>query len=159
MARSKCKIEGFDGVDRLFKQISRPQEFCEVAINEAAPILLKATKASVRKAIDNPPSARKTEPERTGQLERSFMATKAKTNQYGTFATIQPVGSRSDKTTGGKPLHYAAQAAFLEWGTKNGQAPSPFRKRAINDAGDECARTMEKAFLREVGKHWTVEEG
>lgn len=151
------RIEGFENLDKLFREISRPQEFCEKAIAEAAPILLESTKDSVHKAIYQPATARKGEPERTGALERSFMASKPKTNQYGSFSSIQPVGSRSDKTSGGKPLHYAAQAAFLEWGTNNGQAPSPFRHRAVKNAEAKCAETMEKTFLREISKHWPVE--
>ena len=159
MAHSKCKIEGFDQIDKLFSQISRPQEFCEKAITEAAPILLKSTKDSVKKAIQNPPTERKGESEITGQLVQAFIASKVKTNQWGSFTSIQPTGTRSDKKSGGKPLHFAAQAAFLEWGTKRGQAPSPWRARAVKDAEDECADTMEKTFLREVNKVWPVEEG
>lgn len=155
----KCKIEGFESLDRLFRQVSRPQEFCEKAVGAAAPILLKSTKRSVRKAIKEPPNARKGESKRTGALERSFMASAPKTNEYGSFSCIQPVGNRTDGKTAdkGKPLHYAAQAAFLEWGTSNGQAPSPFRARAVNDAEKECEKTMEKTFLDEVSKHWLVE--
>lgn len=153
----KNRIEGFENLDKLFKQISRPQEFCEKAIAEAAPILLESTKKSVHKAIYEPATARKGEPERTGALERSFMASKPKTNQYGSFTSIQPIGSRSDKTDGKRLLPFAAQAAFLEWGTSNGQAPSPFRHRAVKDAEGKCAETMEKTFLREVSKHWPVE--
>ena len=156
---NKCKIDGFENLDKLFRAVSRPQEFCEKAVGAAAPILLKSTKKSVHRAIHEPPTARKGEPERTGALERSFMASDPKTNEYGTFTCIQPVGNRTDGKTSdkGKPLHYAAQAAFLEWGTSNGQAPSPFRHRAVKDAEGECAETMEKTFLQGVSAHWPVE--
>ena len=162
MARDKMRIEGFENVDSLFQKLGRTQDFCEKAISEAAPELLEATKKSVHKAIYSPPVQRKQlEAHRTGNLERSFRASKPKTNQYGSFSVIAPVGSRQDRTVTEKkkPLHYAAQAAFLEWGTCQGQAPSPWRARAIKDAEETCARTMEKAVIREVSKIWKVEEG
>lgn len=159
---NKSKIEGFENIDQLFRQLARPQDFCEVAVGEAAPILLKSAKESVHKAIYQPPTprkgARKDGP--TGKLERSFMASKPKTNAYGSFSSIQPVGYREDKTVSkGKKLHYSAQAAFLEWGTNEGQAPSPWRARAIKDAEAECADAMEKTVIREVNKFWEVEDG
>lgn len=160
MAEKAMRVEGFEGVDKLFRQLGNTQAFCEEAVAEAAPTLVKSAKASVHDAIYSPPVQRKTareEGQPTGSLERSFVATKATTNRYGSYCTVGPVGYREGKTTKGAKLHHAAQAAFLEWGTSQGQEPSPWRAKAVKNAENDCQRIMEETVKKEVNKFWPVE--
>lgn len=148
------RIEGFEEAEKLFKRLE-DSKISLKAVDKAAPILLKAAKASLHQAIHNPPTPRKGESNITGALEKSVISHKAKHNSYGAYSTIEPVGKDTTK----KPsINYAGRAAILEWGTSKGLAPSPWRARAIKNAEAQCQKAMESTYLEEVDKIWKVEE-
>lgn len=145
---ANLKISGFDGIDKLFEDLSDFGEIAVEAVNEAAPILEKSMKSAIKT------SAKKGYA--TGQLAASVIAEPAKKNQYGTYSVVHPKG----KNKHGIPNSMVA--AVLEYGRKGGykskrnnkmvttQKPAPFRQKAINDATAKCEESMKETVYKKV---------
>ena len=114
-------------------------------ISDAEGTLLKSTKNAVRNALRD----------KSSRLPDSFVPTGAKTNQWGVYSVIRPVGHDE------KGVAYADKALWLEFGRfrKNNagrkaesieenqiQAASPWRQKAVNDAQAEIERKLERAI-------------
>ena len=139
---ASLKVTGMDEVEKMFDDLMNVKSLAIKAVNKAAPILLDSAKKSVRAAANKGYA--------TGGLENSFAATKAKNNQWGTFAEIKPVGKDN------KGVRYGERAAYLEYGTVvNGSvhaSSAPWRKQAVNKAKTKCEDTMEKVLRDEWKK-------
>ncbi len=137
----KATINGFEDVDRLFEELDQPQYFATKALETAAPYLVEESKKAVQRVTSS---------KATGNLARSFVATKPKKNAYGNFVVVKPVGVDS------KGHSYAARAAWLEYGTTlNGQKKNehkPWRQAAVNAAEAKCTAAMEKVISDEVDR-------
>lgn len=152
---ANLRIEGFDGVDKLFKDLSNIDEIAIEAVNEAAPILEECLKGAIEAAADKGHA--------TGELVNSIVARPAKKNQYGVFSVVGPVGSHSKRPYEKKEMSYAKEAAVLEFGRRGGymsdngkyvthQEPRPYRGKAINAAEARCVKTMEDSVYNQVDK-------
>ena len=153
---ARLTIEGFDDVDKLFAVLGNPREFTTAAVNEAAPILEKATRNAVRQAASKGYA--------TGGLAESFVRTPAKSNKYGTYSVVRPVGGRKTYESDKEEHSYVERACWLEYGRNGGyersdmlrpatsQEPSPFRQKAINDAKAECEEAMKRKVYEAVDK-------
>ena len=149
-------INGFDEVDEVFSKASRPEYFLR-AVESAAPYLVDA----VQSVIESTQGGGR-------KLARSFSATKARTNQYGTYVFVVPTGY--DKNGN----HWATRAACLEYGTvwprskKNAEKihhlnqrglpknpPHPWRDRSLNKARSKCEEAMRETMYAEIDKAWT----
>lgn len=139
---ARAKISGFDDVNKLLDDLSDINKVGLKAVEAAAPHLVKGASSAVRSVA--------TRGYATGGLERSFAATKSKTNKYGAYTIVRPVGKDPD----GK--NYYARGAYLEYGTKlNGlpkNSPQPWRDKAINLSRAKCEEAMEKAVFSAVDK-------
>ena len=139
---ARATISGFDEVDKLLDKLDDMKNISMKAVQEAAPHLVdgaeKAVKASATKGYA------------TGDLARSFVAKKAKSNKYGAYLIVAPVGSDA------KGRKYYARGAYLEYGTTlNGRQknpPQPWRDKAINTARSACEKAMEEVINTEVDK-------
>lgn len=152
---ANLRIEGFDGVDKLFKDLSNIDEIAIEAVNEAAPILEECLKGAIEAAADKGYA--------TGELVNSIIARPAKKNQYGVFSVVGPVGSHSKRPYEKEETSYAKEAAILEFGRRGGykddngrivthQKASPYREKAINAAKTRCEKTMEDSVYNQVDK-------
>lgn len=152
---ANLRIEGFDGVDKLFKDLSNIDEIAIEAVNEAAPILEECLKGAIEAAASKGYA--------TGELAASVIARSAKKNQYGVFSVVGPVGSHSKRPYEKNETSYAKEAAVLEFGRRGGykdndgrivthQDPSPYREKAINTAKARCEKVMEDSIYSQVDK-------
>ena len=149
-------IDGFDGVERLFSDFSRYAEGITIkAVEKAAPILEEEAGKSLQESTGKGKKRYS-----TGKTTRSFSHTKVKTNKWGTFTAVRPIGS--DK----KGVPYSDKAKWLEYGRyhRNNagrkatldenmiQEPRPWVQRAINRAQRKCEDAMQDAVFSEVDK-------
>ena len=151
---ARCKIEGFDELDKMFEQLSKPQHFQLKAVKAAAPILVKSARDSIRSTGGSE------------SLARSIEASEPKENQYGVFSIIKPEGRNRKKGTS-----YVQLAAYHEYGTvwprrqkdadkiRHGkqkgmkkQESHPWRDKAVNGARSKCEETMINTVFQEVDK-------
>lgn len=138
-----CKVSGFEGVEKLFDDlVANTDRMTLEAVNAAAPYLVESAEKAVKSAAHKGYA--------TGGLAKSFTATKAKKNQYGTYAVVKPVGKDD------KGVSYGARAAYLEYGTTvNGKLhneSAPWRQKAVNNAKEKCQKAMEESIYKELDK-------
>ena len=148
------RIDGFDELDKMFENLSKPQYFETKAVKAASPHLVKAAKNAIKDAGGS------------DDLARSIGATEPKENVYGTYVVVKPEGRRVSDGT-----YYAKLAASLEYGTvwprkkedaekihhadkagKPKNSPRPWRDKAINAAREKCEEAMVQAIFSEVDK-------
>lgn len=156
---ANLRIEGFDGVDKLFKDLSNIDEIAIEAVNEAAPILEECLKGAIEAAADKGYA--------TGELVNSIIARPAKKNRYGVFSAVGPVGTHSKRLHEREETSYAKEAAILEFGRNGGyayydknneckmvthQEPRPYRENAIKTAKTRCEETMEESVIRRLNE-------
>ena len=145
---AKLKLEGLEELDNLIKGLSDlGSDINEVAkdcINAAAPTLENALKKNIR-SVTNRKDKRTGKPYSTGELERSIAATEAKTNAYGNFAAIRPVGTDANGVRNGEKL------AYLEYGTSEQEA-RPVMQKSINEAEPQTKEIIQKHFEEHVQK-------
>lgn len=139
---ARAKISGFDDVDKLFDSLSDTKKLSLKAVEAAAPKLVDSAKRAVKSAAIKGYA--------TGDLAGSFAAMKPKTNEYGAFVVVRPIGKDHE----GHDLY--ARGAWLEYGTSlNGSPknePQPWRDKAVNGARSDCERIMEETVFSEVEK-------
>lgn len=139
---ARMKVDGFDEIDKMFRELGKAEEFAVEAVNEAAPILERTTQNAVEEAANKGYAS--------GELAKSFKRTPAKRNELGVYSVVRPVGERDGHDN-------AERAGWLEFGVyhrnlKWGQEPSPFRQKAINDAKAECETIIERKIHKAVDK-------
>lgn len=136
------------GMDDFLKGLSDlandVDEIAKDCINAAAPTLENALKKNIR-SVTNRKDKRTGKPYSTGELERSIAATKAKTNAYGNFAAIRPVGMDANGVRNGEKL------AYLEYGTSE-QEERPVMQKSINEAEPQTKEIIQKRFEEHVQK-------
>ena len=139
---ARARISGFDEVDKLFDKLEDMKQVSVKAVEAAAPHLVKGAKNAVHSAASKGYT--------TEQLENSFAAMKPKTNDYGAYVVVRPIGRDSDGHD------YYARGAYLEFGTTlKGDAknsPQPWRDKAVNNARSDCEKEMEDTVFSEVDK-------
>lgn len=139
---ARASISGFEDVDKLFDQLSDLKGIGMKAVEKAAPHLVDGAKKAVRSAASKGYA--------TGDLAGSFAAMKPKTNEYGAYLIVRPVGR--DKS--GKD--YYARGAWLEFGTtlkkKKKNSPEPWRDSAVSYAREDCEKAMEDVVNEEIDK-------
>ena len=131
----RAEINGFDEVDKLLEKIANGMLDATLeAVDTASPYLVETSSKAVRR--------------KSGELAKSFKATKARNNKYGSYSVIKPEGYDSNGTS-----NYA-KAVFLEYGTTHSQA-YPWRQKAVNDARSKVEaslqKTLEDAINRQGG--------
>ena len=136
------------GMDDFLKGLSNlatdVDEIAKDCINVAAPTLENALKKNIR-SVTNRKDKRTGKPYSTGELERSIAATEAKTNAYGNFAAIRPVGTDANGVRNGEKL------AYLEYGTSEQEA-RPVMQKSINEAEPQTKEIIQKRFEEHVQK-------
>lgn len=141
-------INGFDGVDELFRDLSNNVDGIAIeAVSEAAPILEESLRSAISSAAGKGYA--------TGELAASVGVLPAKKNKYGVFSVVKPMGSHRGGESNAK------LAAVLEYGRRGGyekggrkvttQAPSPFRAKAVNAAKSQCEETMRQVVEKRMG--------
>lgn len=144
---ANMKINGFDGVDKLFLDLSDPNEIAIEAVDKAAPILEEAMRSAI--------AASASKGYGTGELAASVGALPAKKNKLGVFAVVRPMGEHSGGESNAK------LASILEYGRRGGykrdgktvttQAPAPFRAKAVNAAKEKCEEIMRQTVEQRMG--------
>lgn len=137
----RMEMNGFDDVDAFLDKLGvQVRNASMKAVDEAAPILVRAAGEAVRRAANKGYA--------TGELAGSFKATKAKNNQYGTYSVVRPEGYDDRRTS-----NYA-KAVWLEYGThpKDGRdnQASPWRQKAIDSAKSAVEDSLERSITRAV---------
>ena len=137
-------LSGFDVLDEILYKMEDPEKMAKGFISDAEETLLKSTKNAVKSALKD----------KSSTLPDSFVPTGTKTNQWGVYSVIRPVGYDE------KGVSLADKALWLEYGRyrkgnagRQGslvenqiQAAAPWRQKAINDAYTEIERKLEKAI-------------
>lgn len=118
-------------------------------LEEAAPILVRTTKASLRSV---------TMGQSSGQMVDSVRTSRISHNKFGWYLVVRPTGvdknykiKSGEERTRRKPLRNMEKAAYLQYGTSK-QAPRPWAEKAMNDAKAEVLDKMQEVFEREVSK-------
>lgn len=139
---ARATISGFDEVEKLLDDLGDVKKIGLNAVEKAAPYLVEGAKKAVESAA--------TKGYATGGLARSFAAMKPKTNEYGAYVIVRPVGK--DR----KGRDYYARAAYMEYGTTLKGSPKnaaqPFRDKAISNARAKCEEAMEESVLSDIEK-------
>ena len=139
---ARAKISGFEDVEKLFDSLSDTKKLSVKAVETAAPKLVESAKKTVKSVAIKGYA--------TDGLAGSFVAMKPKTNEYGSYVIVRPVGKDHDGHD------YYARGAYLEYGTKVGDKqknpPQPWRDKSVNAARSECEKIMEETVYAEVDK-------
>lgn len=139
---ARARISGFEDVDKFLDALGNDKKLGIKAVKAAAPHLVSGASKAVRSSANRGYAS--------GGLARSFAATKPKTNQYGSYLIVRPVGKDPEGHD------YYARGAYLEFGTTlNGKpknAAQPWRDKAINLGREKCEEAMEEAVLSEIDK-------
>lgn len=136
--------------DLLKELLDKPfDDIAKKALDDTAPILEKAVKGSLRKAIrhagdsDLIKSVRKNKPKQT------------KTDAW--IVNVYPSGysqNSFNRYTGGRvkryPVSNALKAIWLEYG-RVGQTPSPWLAPAVSNCTSEILKRMQDIWEKEVG--------
>lgn len=139
---ARARISGFDEVEKMFDKLADTKNISIKAVEAAAPHLVKSAKSAVKSAANRGYA--------TGGLDGSFAAMKPKSNEYGAYLIVRPIGQDPDGHD------YYARGAYLEYGTKlKGEEKNehqPWREKAINGARSACEKAMEDTVFSEVDK-------
>lgn len=143
------KVDEF--INGLFGIAGDIDNIAKDCIDEAIPTLENALKRNIKAAANRKRKKRKTgerigKPYSTGELVRSIEPTKAKTNAYGNFAAVRPVGTDSNGVRNGEKL------AYLEYGTSVQEA-RPVMQRAIEEAEPQTRAIIQKRFEEYAKKY------
>lgn len=136
--------------DLLKELLDKPfDKIAKTALDECAPILEKAVKSSMRRAVKHPgdsdmvKSVRKNKPKQT------------KTDAW--IVNVYPSGyskNSFNRYTGNRvkryPVSNALKAIWLEYG-RVGQNPSPWLAPAVSNCSSEILRKMQDIWEKEVG--------
>lgn len=122
------------GLSDLSSDIDNIAKDC---INAASPTLANCLKNNIRAAANRGYS--------TGELAQSIVPTEAKTNAYGNFAAVRPVGSDKNGMRNGEKL------AYLEYGTSK-QDAHPVMQKSIAQAEPQTKEIIQKRFNEHVKK-------
>lgn len=136
---AKLDLSGLKELDDFMEGLSElASDIDEVAkdcIDAASPTLANALKSNISAAANRGYS--------TGELERSITPTKAKTNAYGNFAAVRPVGSDKNGMRNGEKL------AYLEYGTSKQEA-HPVIAKSIAQAEPQAKEIIQERFNEHV---------
>ena len=130
-------------LDKPFDQIAKK------ALDETAPVLQKAVKSSLRKAIKHPGDS---------DLVKSVKSNKPKqTKTDAWIVNVYPSGysqNSFNRYTGSRvkryPVSNALKAIWLEYG-RVGQNPSPWLAPAVTSCTSEILKMMQEIWEKEVG--------
>lgn len=151
---AKLYIDGLKEMDEFFNGLSNMaadiDEIANDCINEAMPTLEKSLKNNIKSATNKRRKNRKTgertgKPYSTGELMRSIEPTKAKTNAYGNYAAVRPVGTDKNGVRNGEKL------AYLEYGTST-QEPHPVMQKSISEAEPQVKDIIQRRFEEHANK-------
>lgn len=138
---ARLELKGLNELDDFLKGLSDLtddiDEIAKDCIDSAMPTLEDALKSNIRAAANRGYS--------TGELERSISSTKAKTNAYGNFAAVRPVGADIKGVRNGEKL------AYLEYGTSK-QAAHPVMAKSISQAEPKVKEIIQNKFEENVEK-------
>lgn len=136
---AKFEMEGIDDIEKqLYEMAGNSEELAEEMIDAATPIMEEEFKKAIH-SVANRGYA-------TGELERAVKATKAKTNQYGSFAVISVAGTDKRGTTNAEKL------AYLHYGTSRQEATGVVTK-VVNAAEEKCIAKMQEVFNKRIKKN------
>ena len=135
---ARMVVNGFEEIEKMMKDLEKPEKAAKKAVDAALPVLLRSTQSAVSAAANKGYA--------TGGLAGSFYYMKAKQNERGVFGVVKPGGNDP------KGNSYAARATFLEYGTKRGNAASPWRQAAVNNARRQVESIIEKTVDEEIGR-------
>lgn len=141
------RVEGFDDLEKLFRDLSDADAIAIEAVDKAVPVLEKSLKSAIQGAAIKGYAS--------GELAASIGHKPAKKNQYGVFSVVLPVGTDS------KGVSNAKKAAILEFGRRGGypdgngrtvtaQEARHYRQSAIDAAKNECEEIMRKAVYEKI---------
>lgn len=144
---AKARVEGFDDLEKLFRDLSDADAIAIEAVDKAVPVLEKSLKSAIQGAAIKGYAS--------GELAASIEHKPAKKNQYGVFSVVLPVGTDS------KGVSNAKKAAILEFGRRGGypdsngrtvsqQEPRPYRQSAIDEAKSECEEIMRESVYKRI---------
>lgn len=134
---ARAEINGFEDLDKMFNLLdAKMKDITLHAVDSAAPILVESASKAVSK--------------KTGELSKSFEATKAKNNKYGSYTVVRPKGYDS------KGVSNYAKGVYLEYGTtvkgSPHSSPRPWRQRAVNTAKARVEEKLEQILTSEVNR-------
>ena len=145
---ARLELKGMNELDDFLRGLSDLagdiNEIAKDCIDSAMPTLEDALKSNIRAAA-NRKDKRTGKPYSTGELERSIAATEAKTNAYGNFAAIRPVGTDANGVRNGEKL------AYLEYGTSEQEA-RPVMAKSISQAEPKVKEIIQNKFEENVEK-------
>lgn len=156
---ARLRINGLKEMEEFTNGLSNiAEDIDEIAkdcINGATPTLQKALKDNIRIAANRKAprnrkekkvkNGRSGKPYSTGELERSIEPTEAKTNAYGNFAAVRPVGRDKSGIRNGEKL------AYLEYGTSEQEA-HPVLQKTITQAEPQTKEIIQKRFEEHIEK-------
>lgn len=138
---ARLELNGLKEFDNFTKGLSDLaldiDEIAKDCIDAATPTLVESMQNNINAAVKRGYS--------TGELARSITPTKAKTNAYGNFAAVRPVGTDEKGTRNGEKL------AYLEYGTSK-QDAHPVIAKAIAQAEPQVEEIIQKRFNEYVDK-------
>lgn len=136
---ARLELDGLGVLDDLINGLSELagdiNEVAKDCIDLATPTLEEVLRNNVKAAANRGYS--------TGELARSISATKAKTNAYGNFAAVRPVG------TDGKGVRNGEKLAYLEYGTSK-QVAHPVMAKSIAEAEPRVEEIIQERFNQHV---------
>lgn len=138
---ARLELNGLKEFDNFTKGLSDLaldiDEIAKDCIDAATPTLVESMQNNINAAVKRGYS--------TGELARSITPTKAKTNAYGNFAAVRPVGTDEKGTRNGEKL------AYLEYGPSK-QDAHPVIAKAIAQAEPQVEEIIQKRFNEYVDK-------
>lgn len=149
---AKLDLSGLKGLDDFMEGISELasdiDELAKDCVNAATPTLANVLKNNISAAANRNEKDRKTgartgKPYSTGELAQSIVPTEAKTNAYGNFAAVRPVGSDKNGVRNGEKL------AYLEYGTSKQEA-HPVMAKSIAQAEPQTKEIIQERFNEHV---------
>ncbi len=139
---ARLDLSGLDALDELMNGLSDLStdinEVAKECIDAAAPTLVEALQSNIQSAANRGYA--------DGSLAASISPTKAKTNAYGNFAAVRPVGANA------RGVRNAEKLAYLEYGTAK-QKAHPVIKKAIAQAEPQTKEIIQKRFEERVKKY------
>lgn len=138
---ARLELKGLNELDDFLKGLSDLtddiDEIAKDCIDAAAPTLVETLQNNISAAANRDYS--------TGELARSIAPTKAKTNAYGNFAAVRPVGTDEKGVRNGEKL------AYLEYGTSD-QDAHPVMAKTIAQAEPQTMEIIQQRFNEHVNK-------
>lgn len=146
---ARLTIDGLNDLESFINGLSdMAEDIDEIAkdcINKASPTLANVLKRNIKSAANR--MDKKGRKYSTGELERSIVPTVAKTNAYGNFAAVRPVGYDANGMRNGEKL------AYLEYGTSK-QDAHPVMQKSIEQAEPQTKEIIQKRFEEHVDKYF-----